>query len=99
MDPVPSHFKDLNELKNFFLTKGKGSLTVYRENMPDYPGMVFELGIIFDGGKVNNEGKENDEGKEKYELDLQWIAYGLDLFGEKADLLRQTAVFVLNRRH
>lgn len=64
-------FSNFTELQTHFETKQKGFLTIAQTNMTAYAGMVFDVRIIFDIPK----------GK-KYELDLQWISFGLDLFGE-----------------
>lgn len=63
-------FKTFAELEAYFKKKEKGFLTIGQTNMRTYAGMVFDMAIIF------------DIKKEKYDLDLQWISFGLDLYGE-----------------
>ncbi|MEZ4774219.1 MAG: hypothetical protein R3D00_13630 [Bacteroidia bacterium] len=70
MSVIQNHFTDLVALKTHIHTVGKGSLMVAYRNMDDYDGMVLGIAIIFDAPKG------------KYELDLQWISFGLDLYGE-----------------
>lgn len=60
------HFQNSEEIDDH-VQRNKHILIGYR-NLPDYPGMVLGIGIIFNSGK--------------YELDLEWICFGLDLFGE-----------------
>lgn len=70
MEEVSRNFKDLGELNEFIQEKKAGSILIGYQNMPEYAGMVLGIGIIFDIDKL------------KYELDLEWISFGLDLFGE-----------------
>jgi hypothetical protein len=63
-------FVNFAALQTHFQTKQKGFLRLGQTNMTAYAGMVFDRSIIF------------DIPKKKYELDLQWISFGLDLFGE-----------------
>lgn len=63
-------FTNIAALKAHMHEKNVGSVRVSFENCPDYAGMALEIAILF------------NIKKEKYELDLQWIALGLDLFGE-----------------
>ncbi|WP_316786961.1 GNAT family N-acetyltransferase [Pedobacter frigiditerrae] len=63
-------YTDFNQLNSFIEDKKSGSILIDYRLLPDYEGMVLNIGIIF------------DTTKEKYELDLQWISFGLDLFGE-----------------
>jgi len=59
-------FQSLEEMTEYF--QSKGHILIGYNNLPDYPGMVLGIGVIFN--------------REKYELDLEWISFGLDLFGE-----------------
>ncbi|MCF8245314.1 MAG: hypothetical protein K9J46_09180 [Saprospiraceae bacterium] len=70
MEDLNKNFKDFEALYDFIQEKKVGNILIGYRNMPDYPGMVLGMGIIFDVNKL------------KYELDLEWISFGLDLFGE-----------------
>lgn len=63
-------FSNIESLNDYILEKEDGHILIGYSNMIDYPGMVLGKGIIF-----NTQ-------KSKYELDLEWISFGLDLFGE-----------------
>jgi hypothetical protein len=63
-------FTNFNELQTHIQTQKKGFLTINQTNVTAYAGMVLDMTIIF------------EVEKEKYDLDLQWISFGLDLFGE-----------------
>ncbi|RZK37138.1 MAG: GNAT family N-acetyltransferase [Pedobacter sp.] len=63
-------YADFNQLNNFIRDKKNGSILIDYRLLPDYEGMTLNLGIIF------------DVAMEKYQLDLQWISFGLDLYGE-----------------
>lgn len=65
-----ANFSNKDHLKAYLDEKGSGILRIDLSNMEDYAGMVFDMGLIFDMNKG------------KYELDLEWISYGLDLYGE-----------------
>jgi hypothetical protein len=67
---MSTNFTNFAELQTYFECKQKGFLTIAQTNMTAYAGMVFDVRIIF------------DIKKEKYDLDLQWISFSLDLFGE-----------------
>jgi hypothetical protein len=70
MKQQPKTFQHLDELQAFLQQKKIGHILIGYRNLPDYAGMVLGLGIIF-----NTE-------KPSYELDLQWVSFGLDVFGE-----------------
>ncbi|RZK58042.1 MAG: N-acetyltransferase [Pedobacter sp.] len=63
-------YADFNQLNAFVGDKKNGSVLIDYRLLPDYEAIVLNLGIIF------------DVAMEKYQLDLQWISFGLDLFGE-----------------
>lgn len=63
-------FSGLEELNQFVQQKEVGHFTLPYQNCEGYPGMVMGKGIIFNVPKG------------KYELDLEWISFGLDLYGE-----------------
>lgn len=67
---MPEYFKDIDALNNFIQLKKEGCILIGYQNMADYPGMVVGIGIIFGTSTA------------KYVLDLQWISFGLDLYGE-----------------
>lgn len=66
-----ANFSNKDHLKAYLDEKGSGILRIAISNMKGYEGMVFDMGLIFDLNK-----------RKKYELDLEWISYGLDLYGE-----------------
>ena len=70
MENLQRNFKDFAELSFFIQKKGVGNILIGYRNLPDYAGMVLGMGIIF------------DIQKQKFELDLEWISFGLDLYGE-----------------
>ena len=63
-------FQHLSQLQELIQEKRIGHILLGYRNLPDYAGMVLGIGIIFNSEKA------------RYELDLQWISFGLDLFGE-----------------
>jgi hypothetical protein len=65
-----SHFPSLIELKNHLQNKIKGGLLVTYKKCDNYEGMALSIMIVF------------DVQKSKYELDLQWMTLGLDLYGD-----------------
>lgn len=64
------YFSNLESLKSFIHHQKKGFILVSYESLETYKGMVLGITLLFDTSK-------ND-----YQLDLQWISFGLDLFGE-----------------
>ena len=69
-ESMNKNFKNFDELNDFIHQKSVDHILIGYRNLSDYPGMVLGIGIIF-----NMEDA-------KYELDLEWISFGLDLFGE-----------------
>ncbi len=67
---MKNHFVDIHELTEFMLDKRKGSIPVAYQLLPDYAGMVLYIGIIF------------DLKKHQYLLSLEWMALGLDAYGD-----------------
>ena len=65
-----TNFAGLNALAKHILDEETGHIMVDHRLLPGYEGMVLGIGIIFDIKKDN------------YELDLEWISFGLDLYGE-----------------
>ena len=70
MEDRNRNFSSFEELSDVIQKRNAGHILVGYRNIPDYAGMVLGIGIIFDVNQL------------KYELDLQWISFGLDLFGE-----------------
>lgn len=70
MEDLSENFRNFEALNEFIQNKKKGSILIGYRNIPSYAGMVLGIGMIFDTNKF------------KYELDLEWISFGLDLFGE-----------------
>jgi len=64
------YFSNLESLQSFINHQKKGFILVSYQNLDDYKGMVLGITILF------------DISKNEYQLDLQWICFGLDLFGE-----------------
>ena len=73
-----TYFNDLQSLKSFTEQQSKGTLLVTYRNLPEYPGITLAIMIVF------------DIPKNKYELDLQWMCLGLDLYG---DTLQESYVY------
>ena len=67
---MQSHFTDFEALNTYIQNKATGHILVAYRNCENYDGMVLGIGITFDTRKP------------QYELDLQWISFGLDLYGE-----------------
>lgn len=72
------NFTDLATLNSFIQDKGKGGILITYRNCEDYAGMTLSLMIVFDLRKP------------EYKLDLQWMALGLDLYG---DTLQESYVY------
>lgn len=70
MEDLNRNFKDFEALYDFIQKKKVGNILIGYRNIPEYAGMVLGIGIVFDTHKL------------KYELDLEWISFGLDLYGE-----------------
>lgn len=84
MDEENKNFQNFEELNNFIQTKEDGNILIEYYNMSDYAGMVVGIGIIF------------NHKKGKYELDIEWISFGLDLFGEN---LLENYLYKFNTLH
>ena len=67
---MKQNFLSLQDLQLFMKEKQSGHILIGYRNIAEYTGMVFGMGITF------------DTAKSRYELDLQWISFGLDLYGE-----------------
>jgi hypothetical protein len=65
-----TNFTNLDELSTFIKNKVDGHILVDYRALPDYEGIVLGIGIIF------------DTRKEKYNLDLEWVSFGLDLYSD-----------------
>jgi len=70
MEDQTGYFTNFEELFDFIQGKKVGNILIGYQNIAEYPGMVLGKSIIF------------DIEKQKYELDLEWISFGLDLYGE-----------------
>ena len=64
------NFPSAAALHQFILDKQKGALVVAHRNVTAYSGMVQYIGLHF------------DVPKQQFDLDLEWISFGLDAFGE-----------------
>ena len=84
MDDLNRKFKNFDEINDFIRKKGVGHILIGYRNMPDYAGMVLGIGIIF------------NIAESKYELDLEWICFGLDLYGEN---LLENYLYKFNNLH
>lgn len=71
-------FSDIDDIKLNIQNLGKGAFQISYRNCEEYDGMVLGLMIVFD---LNMQ---------KYELDLQWMCFGLDLYG---DTLQESYVY------
>jgi len=65
-----TNFPNFNAFVKHIRDKESGHILVDYRLLPGYEGMVLGIGIIF------------DTRKDKYELDLEWISFGLDLYAE-----------------
>ncbi len=65
-----NNFPDLEALKNFIQNKRKGEILITYRKCDDYAGMALAIMIVY------------DVSQSKYELDLQWMSLGLDLYGD-----------------
>lgn len=65
-----THFSSPEDLLSFIQEKQQGHILIRYELVPAYAGMVLGIGIIFDTSQA------------KYQLDLEWISFGLDLYAE-----------------
>lgn len=67
---MEDHFANLVELESYMNANERGGIMIEYRNVEGYAGMVLGICIYF------------NLPKNKYELDLQWISFGLDLYGE-----------------
>jgi hypothetical protein len=67
---MQDHFANLIELDSYINANERGGLMIEYRNVEGYAGMVLGISMYF------------NQPKKKYELDLQWISFGLDLYGE-----------------
>lgn len=81
MPPNQLHFSSLQALKQHLQERQKGSLLIAYKNCPDYEGMVLSFMLVY------------DVVKSKYQLDVQWMCLGLDLYG---DTLQESYVYHFN---
>ena len=78
MTAEPTNFANPEALNTFMQTKGKGGIVVAYRHCTGYEGMVLAVMIVFDTRQP------------KYELDLQWMALGIDFYG---DTLQESYVY------
>ena len=65
-----SNYTDFDALNTYIQNKVKDAIVITYRNCEEYEGMVLAIMIVFD---IRNE---------KYELDLQWMSLGIDLYGD-----------------
>ena len=70
MEQKQMYFSNLESIQTFINQQKKGFILVSYQNLDDYKGMVLGITLIY------------DTSKNEYQLDLQQISFGLDLFGE-----------------
>ncbi len=78
MPENPACFTDLPALLTFVSDRKKGALLITYRHCPGYQGMMQSVMLVFDSVKGT------------YDLDLQWSAFGLDLYG---DTLQESYVY------
>lgn len=78
MSNLFSHFTDFEALNIFLEHKQMGGLLITYRHCEGYEGMALAIMINFDIRQA------------KYELDLQWMSLGLDLYG---DTLQESYVY------
>ena len=66
----PNNFPDLQALQSHIQKKERGAIVIGHQSLENYSGMVRYLGFHFDVAKA------------EYDLDIEWISFGLDAFGE-----------------
>ncbi len=71
-------FSGINELDTFIATKKMGELLVGYFDCEGYEGMVLSIMIVF------------NIQKSQFDLDLQWMSLGLDLYG---DTLQESYIY------
>ena len=72
------NFSDVEALNVHVQTAAKGAMLITHENCADYPGMVLSIMIVFDVSAST------------FQLDLQWMSFGLDPYG---DTLQESYVY------
>jgi hypothetical protein len=70
LDPNLSFFTTIESLKTFIQLNKKGFVLIDYRTVQEYEGIVLCITFLF------------NQSKKEYHLDLQWISFGLDLFGE-----------------
>jgi hypothetical protein len=78
LPPQQNYFTDSHSIMAHIQSKAKGGIVVAYRNCKDYEGMVLGIMIIFDTSQA------------KYQLDLQWMSFGLDFYG---DTLQETYLY------
>lgn len=63
-------FSDLEALRAHTTSSGSGFLVIAHRNCANYPGMVLCIMLVWDVPKAS------------YKLDLQWMSFGLDHYGD-----------------
>lgn len=71
-------FNDIHALKSHIQQEGKGALLITYRNCVEYEGMVLGIMLVFDTQKA------------EYKMDLQWMSFGLDPYG---DTLQESYVY------
>ena len=71
-------FADFQALNSSIHDEGKGARLITYRNIQDYVGMVLGIMLVFDTKEA------------QYELDLQWMSFGLDPYG---DTLQESYVY------
>ena len=75
---MQSTFSDFQALTTYIQKEEKGAILIVYQNCPDYEGMVLGIMLVFDTLKA------------QYRLDLQWMSFGLDPYG---DTLQESYVY------
>ena len=71
-------FSNVSALSAHLQREGKGGLLIRYENCEGYDGMVLGIMLVFESGKT------------LFHLDLQWMSFGLDPYG---DTLQESYVY------
>ncbi|MCB9233336.1 MAG: hypothetical protein H6581_16885 [Bacteroidia bacterium] len=78
MSDSSAYFRDLDDLRQHLQPKGRNAILLGYENQEDYPGMALASMLVIDLEKAI------------FQLDLQWMSLGLDLYG---DTLQESYVY------
>ena len=70
MEKSIHYFSNIDNFKKHIFNNKNGAISIKHQNLENYKGVVFYIGIHF-----NFQKKE-------YQLNLEWICFGLDLFGD-----------------